>query len=208
MSIKNFVLEKGERLLIYGESGLGKSTFLNLISGSIESQDGDIEILGKNISNISNISKDKIRGDHFGIVFQTFNLLPYISVEKNILMGLVFSQRKKDKIKNIHEEIKILMKNLSLDYEELRNRNSYELSIGQQQRVAVARALIGNPEIILADEPTSALDLKNQNIFLDLLFKSINKEEQGLVMVSHNKSLSKNFTQVKNISDICELKNV
>ena len=100
------------------------------------------------------------------------------------------------------------MKNLSLDYEELRNRNSYELSIGQQQRVAVARALIGNPEIILADEPTSALDLKNQNIFLDLLFKSINKEEQGLVMVSHNKSLSKNFTQVKNISDICELKNV
>ncbi len=208
MSIKSFVLEKGERLLIYGESGLGKSTFLNLISGSIESQDGDIEILGKNISNISNISKDKIRGDHFGIVFQTFNLLPYISVEKNILMGLVFSQRKKDKIKNIHEEIKILMKNLSLDYEELRNRNSYELSIGQQQRVAVARALIGNPEIILADEPTSALDLKNQNIFLDLLFKSINKEEQGLVMVSHNKSLSKNFTQVKNISDICELKNV
>ena len=208
MSIKSFVLEKGERLLIYGESGLGKSTFLNLISGSIESQDGDIEIMGKNISNISNISKDKIRGDHFGIVFQTFNLLPYISVEKNILMGLVFSQRKKDKIKNIHEEIKILMKNLSLDYEELRNRNSYELSIGQQQRVAVARALIGNPEIILADEPTSALDLKNQNIFLDLLFKSINKEEQGLVMVSHNKNLSKNFTQVKNISDICELKNV
>ena len=208
MSIKSFVLEKGERLLIYGESGLGKSTFLNLISGSIESQEGDIEILGKNISTISNISKDKIRGDHFGIVFQTFNLLPYISVEKNILMGLIFSNRKKNKIKDINQEIKNLMKDLSLNYNELKNRKSYQLSIGQQQRVAVARALIGKPEIILADEPTSALDSDNQKVFLDLLFNSLDKDKQGLIMVSHNKNMYKKFTKEKNIADICEIKNV
>ena len=208
LSIKKFSLNKGERLLVYGESGLGKSTFLNLISGAVQPKEGKIEILGKDVSSITGYSKDKIRGDHFGVVFQTFNLLPYISVEKNIMMGLLFSKRKKEKVQNINEEIKSLMQNLSLDYEELRKRNSYELSIGQQQRVAVARALIGNPEIILADEPTSALDIKNQKIFLDLLFKSLDKKEQGLVMVSHNKDVSKNFTNEKNISDICELNNV
>tara|TARA_B100000686_G_scaffold204229_1_gene211047 strand:- start:628 stop:1317 length:690 start_codon:yes stop_codon:yes gene_type:complete len=208
MTIKSFNFKKGERLLIYGESGLGKSTFLNLISGAIQPKEGKIEILGKDISHMSSYAKDKIRGDHFGIVFQTFNLLPYISVEKNILMGLVFSKRKKDKVHNISNAIKNLMKNLSLDYDELKNRNSYELSIGQQQRVAVARALIGNPEIILADEPTSALDMENQKLFLDLLFESMDKKEQGLVLVSHKKDISKNFTTVKNINDICELKNV
>ncbi len=208
MDIKSFNLKKGERLLVYGESGLGKSTFLNLISGTIQAKSGKIKILDRDISNMSGYEKDKIRGDHFGVVFQTFNLLPYISVEKNILMGLAFSKRKKSKINNIQDEIKNLMDNLSLNYEELRNRNSYDLSIGQQQRVAVARALIGNPEIILADEPTSALDSKNQKVFLDLLFKSMNKNEQGLIMVSHNKDLSKSFTQVKSISDICELNNV
>ena len=208
MTVKNFSLNKGERLLIHGESGLGKSTFLNLISGSIEAKIGDIEILGNNISNIPGFAKDEIRGNHFGIVFQTFNLLPYISVENNILLGLIFSKRKRSKIENIKKEIKVLMQNLSLNYDELKDRKSYQLSIGQQQRVAVARALIGRPEIILADEPTSALDLDNQKIFLDLLFRSLDKDKQGLIMVSHNKDVSKNFSQVKNIKDICELKNV
>ena len=208
MTVKNFSLNKGERLLIHGESGLGKSTFLNLISGSIEAKIGDIEILGNNISNIPGFVKDEIRGNHFGIVFQTFNLLPYISVENNILLGLIFSKRKRSKIENIKKEIKVLMQNLSLNYDELKDRKSYQLSIGQQQRVAVARALIGRPEIILADEPTSALDLDNQKIFLDLLFRSLDKDKQGLIMVSHNKDVSKNFSQVKNIKDICELKNV
>ena len=205
LNIKNFKLNKSDSILIYGESGLGKSTFLNLLSGTISPQKGTIDILGTNISNTSSSIKDKIRGDHFGIVFQTFNLLPYVSVKNNILLGKAYSSIKQSKSNN--DEIKELMDKLSLNYEDLINRKAYELSIGQQQRVAVARALIGKPEIILADEPTSALDKSNQKEFINLLFKSIDENEQGLIMVSHEHKLSNKFKKVKNITDICEINN-
>ena len=205
LNIKNFKLNKSDSILIYGESGLGKSTFLNLLSGTISPQNGTIDILGTNISNTSSNIKDKIRGDHFGIVFQTFNLLPYVSVKNNILLGKAYSSIKQSKSNN--DEIKELMDKLSLNYEDLINRKAYELSIGQQQRVAVARALIGKPEIILADEPTSALDKSNQKEFINLLFKSIDENEQGLIMVSHEHKLSNKFKKVKNITDICEINN-
>ena len=205
LNIKNFKLNKSDSILIYGESGLGKSTFLNLLSGTISPQKGNIDILGTNISNTSSSIKDKIRGDHFGIVFQTFNLLPYVSVKNNILLGKAYSSIKQSKSNN--DEIKELMDKLSLNYEDLINRKAYELSIGQQQRVAVARALIGKPEIILADEPTSALDKSNQKEFINLLFKSIDENEQGLIMVSHEHKLSNKFKKVKNITDICEINN-
>ena len=195
LNIKNFKLNKSDSILIYGESGLGKSTFLNLLSGTISPQKGNIDILGTNISNTSSSIKDKIRGDHFGIVFQTFNLLPYVSVKNNILLGKAYSSIKQSKSNN--DEIKELMDKLSLNYEDLINRKAYELSIGQQQRVAVARALIGKPEIILADEPTSALDKSNQKEFINLLFKSIDENEQGLIMVSHEHKLSNKFRKVK-----------
>ena len=205
LNIKNFKLNKSDSILIYGESGLGKSTFLNLLSGTISPQKGNIDILGTNISNTSSNIKDKIRGDHFGIVVETFNLLPYVSVKNNILLGKAYSSIKQSKSNN--DEIKELMDKLSLNYEDLINRKAYELSIGQQQRVAVARALIGKPEIILADEPTSALDKSNQKEFINLLFKSIDENEQGLIMVSHEHKLSNKFKKVKNITEICEINN-
>ncbi|MBT4109990.1 MAG: ATP-binding cassette domain-containing protein, partial [Pelagibacterales bacterium] len=155
LNIKKFVLKKSDSVLIYGESGVGKSTFLNLLSGTLNPQEGAIQILGTNIVKTSSSIKDRIRGDHFGIVFQTFNLLPYITVKNNILLGKAYSTRKQS-ISN-SDEVQILMDKLSLNYNELIDRKAYELSIGQQQRVAVARALIGKPEIIIADEPTSAL---------------------------------------------------
>ncbi|MDG2000254.1 MAG: ATP-binding cassette domain-containing protein [Alphaproteobacteria bacterium] len=205
LNIKEFKLKKSDSILIYGESGLGKSTFLNLLSGTISPQKGNIDILGENISNTSSSIKDRIRGDHFGIIFQTFNLLPYASVKNNILLGKAYSSIKQSKSNN--DEIKELMNKLSLNYEDLINRKAYELSIGQQQRVAVARALIGKPEIILADEPTSALDKSNQKEFINLLFKSLDDNEQGLIMVSHDHKLSNKFKTVKNITEICEINN-
>ena len=205
LNIKKFVLKKSDSVLIYGESGVGKSTFLNLLSGTLNPQEGAIQILGTNIVKTSSRIKDRIRGDHFGIVFQTFNLLPYITVKNNILLGKAYSTRKQS-ISN-SDEVQILMDKLSLNYNELIDRKAYELSIGQQQRVAVARALIGKPEIIIADEPTSALDKDNQNEFINLLFQSLDENEQGLIMVSHDKKLSNKFKIVKNITEICEIKN-
>ena len=205
LKIKKFLLKKSDSILIYGDSGAGKSTFLNLLSGTINPQEGSINILGTNITKTSSSKKDKIRGDHFGIVFQTFNLLPYISVKNNILLGKAYSGRKQSISNN--DEVKVLMDKLSLNYKDLVDRKAYELSIGQQQRVAVARALIGKPAIILADEPTSALDKKNQNVFINLLFKSLDDNEQGLIMVSHDKKLSSKFKIVKNINEICEINN-
>ena len=205
LNIKKFILDKSDSILIYGESGAGKSTFLNLLSGTLNPQEGSINILGTNIVETSSSIKDKIRGDHFGIVFQTFNLLPYITVKNNILLGKAYSNRKQSISNN--DEVKTLMDNLSLNYKELIDRKAYELSIGQQQRVAVARALIGKPEIIIADEPTSALDKDNQNEFINLLFKSLDENEQGLIMVSHDQKVSNKFKTVKNITEICEIKN-
>jgi putative ABC transport system ATP-binding protein len=205
LNIEKFILKKSDSILIYGESGAGKSTFLNLLSGTVNPQEGIIKILGKNITAASSFRKDKIRGDHFGIVFQTFNLLPYLTVKNNILLGKAYSNRKQSLSNN--DEIKMIMDKLSLNFNELINRKAFELSIGQQQRVAVARALIGKPEIILADEPTSALDKNNQKEFIDLLFKSLNENEQGLIMVSHDKKLSNKFKIVKNITEICEIIN-
>ena len=208
LNIKKFILKKSDSIHIYGDSGAGKSTFLNLLSGTVNPQEGIINILGNDITKASSFKKDKIRGDHFGIVFQTFNLLPYLTVKNNILLGKAYSNRKRSLSNNDNnDEIKMIMDKLSLSYNELINRKAFELSIGQQQRVAVARALIGRPEIILADEPTSALDKNNQKEFIDLLFKSLNENEQGLIMVSHDKKLSNKFKIVKNITDICEINN-
>ena len=205
LKINKFILQKSDSFLIYGDSGAGKSTFLNLLSGTLRPQEGAINILGTNIVDSSSAVKDKIRGDHFGIVFQTFNLLPYITVKNNILLGKAYSNRKQ--LLSSNDEVKILMDKLSLNYKDLVDRKAYELSIGQQQRVAVARALIGKPEIIIADEPTSALDQDNQKEFLNLLFKSLDENEQGLIMVSHDKKLSNKFKIVKNITEICEVNN-
>jgi len=205
LKIRNFKLNKSESLLIYGDSGAGKSTFLNLISGALNFNKGEINILGTAVSKISSSQKDIIRGDHFGIVFQTFNLLPYLTVKNNILLGKAYSKKKE--LKSNNEDVKALMDKLALNYEELIDRKAYELSIGQQQRVAVARALIGKPEIILADEPTSALDSNSQKEFINLLFKSLDDNEQGLIMVSHDNKLSKKFKTVKNINEIFEINN-
>ena len=205
LKINKFILKKSDSFLIYGDSGLGKSTFLNLLSGTLRPQEGAINILGTNIVDSSSAVKDKIRGDHFGIVFQTFNLLPYITVKNNILLGKAYSNRKQ--LLSSNDEVKILMDKLSLNYKDLVDRKAYELSIGQQQRVAVARALIGKPEIIIADEPTSALDQDNEKEFINLLFKSLDENEQGLIMVSHDKKLSNKFKIVKNITEICEVNN-
>jgi len=148
-------LKRGQRLLISGFSGCGKTTLLSLIAGALKLQAGDIKFDGINYSTMSSLLLDQFRADHIGYIFQTLNLIPFLSVSENIALGVRFSQSRKSKVSNLNQEVVRLVSSLGLEREALKIPVS-RLSVGQQQRVAAARALIGKPDLILADEPTSA----------------------------------------------------
>jgi len=198
INIKNLTIKEGEHVFLRGKSGSGKSTFLNILTGVIEPQQGSIEILGRDITTLSVSQRDKFRGDNFGIIFQQLNLLPYLSVEENISLACAFSQQKS---LNIKKEINYLLDALEIPHL-LRVKKAMNLSVGEQQRVAVARALIGKPKIIIADEPTSALDNDVKEKFMELLFKQVNAQNSTLVFVSHDKGLSSYFESVYDFDEI------
>jgi putative ABC transport system ATP-binding protein len=198
LNIPGLTVERGESLFIQGRSGSGKSTLLNLITGVLPPSRGSITVLGRNLDTEKNI--DQYRVDHFGIIFQQFNLIPYLNVIENIVLPISFSARRKARLevthKSVTEEASRLLDSLNLKGEAIQQRNVTELSTGQQQRVAVARALIGSPEIIIADEPTSALDADAKQDFIDLLFQECKATNSALLFVSHDQHLAKNFDQI------------
>ena len=194
---------------IMGPSGSGKSTLLSLICGILRPQKGSIRILGKSTENMSNSVKDRFRADHMGIIFQQFNLLPYLSAIDNILLPLYFSKARKEASgetkSKIITEAKRMLDVLGITSETLGIQKADTLSIGQQQRVAAARAFIGSPELIIADEPTSSLDEKNQVEFLDQLFSQKEATGASLLMVSHNTQIAKRFDRIIELEKICEI---
>ncbi|HJZ34490.1 MAG TPA: ABC transporter ATP-binding protein [Hyphomicrobiaceae bacterium] len=205
LSIKRFVLPARERLLLIGPSGSGKSTFLGLICGILTPQSGRIDILGTNIAAMSAAARDRYRAEHFGIVFQMFNLLPYGTVIDNVLLPLSFAPERCRRVTARgpgEAEAQRLLTRLGLDAARVRRLTAAQLSVGQQQRVAVARALIGAPELIVADEPTSALDRNRQAAFLDLLFGEMSEAGATLIMVSHDESLAPRFDRVLRLDEI------
>ena len=168
----------------------------------IEFEKGDpISINDKIISDLTSTNKDAYRSDNIGIIFQQFNLLPYANVIDNIILPLYFSKQRSKKVENKTNAAMTLCDQLRLP-ESILNQKASNLSVGQQQRVAVARALIGSPSIIVADEPTSSLDTEAQELFLDLMFDQISKNSSTLLMVSHDKSLTNYFDQVIDINEI------
>ena len=188
--------------MLLGESGSGKTTLLSLICGFLTPLSGKIQLNEKLINDLSATKRDQYRSDNIGIIFQQFNLLPYANVIDNILLPLYFSKLRSANISNQRETAISICQSLRLP-EDVVNMKASELSVGQQQRVAVARALIGNPPLVIADEPTSSLDTDAQNIFLDLMFSQVASSNSTLLMVSHDKSLSSNFDRVidmKNVS--------
>lgn len=197
LNIPELSIQQGESVFIHGSSGSGKSTLLNLLSGILNPTQGNLKILGQDITRLSKAKHDSFRADHFGIIFQQFNLIPYLTVMENILLPLSFSRHRQTKLtnteKNIHHHVLELLKSLELDAEVVSNCNITELSTGQQQRIAVARALIGSPEIIIADEPTSALDADAKHKFIELLFSQTYKTNSILIFVSHDHSLANMF---------------
>ncbi|MFN3587632.1 MAG: ABC transporter ATP-binding protein, partial [Moraxellaceae bacterium] len=169
LDISSFALDAGERVFLHGPSGSGKSTLLALIAGVVVPQSGRILLHDTDLVALGSAERDRWRADMLGFVFQQFNLLPYLSVLENVLLPLRFSLPRRQRLKAAPEtEAARLLTDLKLSPALWKVRADH-LSIGQQQRVAVARALIGRPPLVIADEPTSALDADSQQAFLDLL---------------------------------------
>ncbi len=205
LAIDRFTLHKGERLLLIGPSGGGKSTFLSLLAGIVTPQKGTIDVLGTDIARLRGAARDRFRAGHLGIVFQMFNLLPYGSVIDNVVLPLSFSASRRARAEaegGGRAAATRLLESLGIERSLIEGASAARLSVGQQQRVAAARALIGSPELIVADEPTSSLDRNRQQAFLDLLFADIAAANATLIMVSHDESLSARFTRVVNLTDI------
>lgn len=207
--IKDFQLKKNESGILVGPSGAGKSTLLSILCGILSPQKGMTQILGENIEDMSDSERDRFRANHMGIIFQQFNLVPYLSAIDNVLLPLHFSPTRRQASGKIQSktnaEAKRLLDALGINSKTLGIQKAATLSIGQQQRVAAARAFIGSPELIIADEPTSSLDEKNQTEFLEQLFKQKDATGTSLLMVSHNKNISKRFDRLIELEKICDI---
>ena len=189
--VEDLAVAKGGHLFVEGPSGSGKSTLLGLLAGVTQPQQGTVEILGKKVSSLGAAERDKFRADHLGYIFQMFNLIPYLSVIENVTLPLNFSSRRMERVPDPKAEASRLLEHLGMA--DCRDRTVTKLSVGQQQRVAAARALIGAPEVLLADEPTSALDDGHSESFIDLLFEECKSAGTTLVFVSHDRTLSRLF---------------
>lgn len=204
LDIPHFSIPVGERVFLYGPSGSGKSTLLNLIGGVLQPGQGQLEIVGTKLGTLSSAKRDRFRADHIGFIFQQFNLLPWMSAIDNVQLPCAFSTRRRHQAGGEASpvaEAERLLTHLELP-PALWRQAAGTLSIGQQQRVAAARALIGRPELIIADEPTSALDADRQMAFIDLLLRETASVRSTLVFVSHDHRLAKHFDRLVNMTEI------
>lgn len=203
--IPELLVNKGEHLFIQGPSGSGKTTLLNLLTGINLPNSGAVNVLGISLDSLTNSQRDQFRADHLGVIFQQFNLLPYLSLLENVQLPCGFSQRKKANAGDMQKTAVRLLSHLSIPAN-LLNKPVSKLSVGQQQRTAVARALIGSPEVVIADEPTSALDSDNRSRFLELLFREADEQGSTLVFVSHDQQIASQFDRVVDLREINQAK--
>lgn len=185
-------LTAGERVFLYGPSGSGKSTLLALIAGLVRPDQGRIGFSGTRLETLRGPARDRFRADHIGVIFQQFNLLPWLDVLGNVMLPCRFSRTRAQRAGNVREAAGRLLEAMDLE-PGLWSRTAGDLSVGQQQRAAAARALIGAPELVLADEPTSALDSDRRDAFLALLFEQVASAGASLLFVSHDTALADRF---------------
>jgi putative ABC transport system ATP-binding protein len=201
LKIPHFELMKNERVFLYGDSGSGKTTLLGLVAGILPTESGSIKVLGRDLKAMSASQRDIFRGNHLGYIFQLFNLVPYLSVIENISLSCEMNLERLSRLKkSLHEEATHIARSLGI--ESILHKSVIELSVGQQQRVAVARALLGNPELIIADEPTSALDADHREKFIQLLFKQCEESGATLIFVSHDKSIQSQFSRSVSLAEL------
>lgn len=196
-----FELAAGEQVFLHGPSGSGKSTLLNLLAGVLVPQRGALRVLDTELPELAGAARDRFRADHVGLIFQQFNLIPYLSVLDNVMLPCRFSARRRARAGDPRQAASRLLTQLDLD-PALWSRPATTLSVGQQQRVAAARALIGSPELVIADEPTSALDAARQAAFLDLLGQECTASHATLLFVSHDARLASHFDRTLTLADL------
>lgn len=206
LEVEEFTVKRGEHLFLMGPSGCGKSTLLSLLAGVTIPQLGTVHILGTRIDRLGGAERDRFRADHIGYIFQMFNLIPYLSVVENVTLACHFSQTRRKNAQrsstSIEEEALRLLGHLNMVDPHLLQSPVMELSVGQQQRVAAARAIIGSPELVIGDEPTSSLDASHQEAFIRLLFEECNRSGSTLVFVSHDTSLAPLFDRSISLVEI------
>ncbi|MEL6766729.1 MAG: ABC transporter ATP-binding protein [Pseudomonadota bacterium] len=206
LAIDALSIAKGESIVLHGPSGSGKSTLLSLICGIVVPDAGEIRVMGEPFSPLTPGRRDRMRAERLGVIFQMFNLLPYASPVDNVLLPLSFAPERAGRVgRDRVGEARRLLSALGLPRDVIAARRADRLSVGQQQRVAVARALIGRPDIVVADEPTSALDIDARDTFLALMAEQVRAAGATLLMVSHDQSLATRFDRAVALGDIARL---
>ena len=205
LKIERFEVAAGESVFLVGPSGSGKSTLLGLIAGVTPVQSGRIEVLGEPMLAEKSQKRDAIRASRLGVIFQMFNLVPFLSAMENVLLPLQFSPERRQRLEAVGRdgpaEARRLLRELRLDDTSL-TKTATDLSVGQQQRVAAARALIGGPGLVIADEPTSALDRSARDSFIALLMQECSASGAALLFVSHDEALAAHFDRKVDLGEI------
>ena len=196
LALEHLEVPAGKLLFLHGPSGSGKSTLLGLVAGVLLPRQGKVELLGVDWGTLAPSRRDARRADHVGYIFQQFNLLPYLSALDNVLLPCRFSSRRRARAQlhagSAHAAAAELLQRVGLA-QSTWGRPAALLSVGQQQRVAAARAMIGSPEVMIADEPTSALDTELRESFLELLLGACRATGSTLIFVSHDRQLATRF---------------
>jgi putative ABC transport system ATP-binding protein len=202
LHIPTLVIRHKERVFLYGPSGSGKTTLLGLLAGVLHATAGGVRVLGRDLTTMSSSQRDAFRGSHIGYIFQLFNLIPYLSVSDNIVLPcrLHGERRRRVGVHSLEEAARVMAERLGIA--PLLHQHVTKLSVGEQQRVAAARALIGAPGVILADEPTSSLDYDHRGRFLELLFECTDEAGATLIFVSHDRTLMPMFHRAVSMSEI------
>jgi putative ABC transport system ATP-binding protein len=204
LDVAELTVPAGEAVFLHGPSGSGKSTLLSILAGVQAPDAGEVRLLGESLTALGAAGRDRYRADHVGYIFQQFNLLPYLSVLRNVLLPCKLSRRRAQRAEqggNAADHARQLLERLGIG-PELWDRPAAQLSVGQQQRVAAARALIGAPELVIADEPTSALDAQRRDAFMHLLLAACGRAGSTLLFVSHDERLATHFQRTLDLRTI------
>jgi putative ABC transport system ATP-binding protein len=195
LDVPRLEVAAGEQVVIRGRSGIGKTTLLNAIAGLTTLDAGRIVVQGTDVTRLPEVARDRFRARHMGFVFQTFNLLAGFTALENVLLGMTFTGQRQDRARAAD-----LLQRVGLAHRQSHKPGA--LSVGEQQRVAVARALVNRPVLLLADEPTANIDPAHQQQVIDLLREVCRGENVAMLLVTHAEEVAKQFERVEQLEEL------